>query len=75
MPSYGEKRLALSLLRRPRRRVRPEEDAALGSLADKTAIITGAGGGIGLATALLLAERGARVAVADLRLAAAEATA
>ncbi|PXA90236.1 hypothetical protein DMC18_15170, partial [Caulobacter sp. D5] len=47
----------------------------MGSLADKTAIITGAGGGIGLATALLLAERGARVAVADLRLAAAEATA
>ncbi len=47
----------------------------MGSLADKTAIITGAGGGIGLATALLLAERGARVAVADLRLEAAEATA
>jgi len=48
---------------------------ALGSLADKTAIITGAGGGIGLATALLLADHGARVAVADLRLEAAEATA
>jgi NAD(P)-dependent dehydrogenase (short-subunit alcohol dehydrogenase family) len=35
--------------------------------ADKVAIVTGAAGGIGLATATLLAERGARVLAADLK--------
>ncbi|KAI5858552.1 hypothetical protein BZA05DRAFT_381618 [Tricharina praecox] len=37
-----------------------------GLLADQTAIITGAGQGIGAATALLFAKEGARVVVADL---------
>ncbi|MBB6250959.1 SDR family NAD(P)-dependent oxidoreductase [Nitrospirillum iridis] len=41
----------------------------------KVAIITGAGGGIGAATALLLAERGARVVLADIAQAPAEAVA
>ncbi|MCE8017875.1 3-hydroxybutyrate dehydrogenase [Halomonas sp. MCCC 1A17488] len=43
-------------------------------LIDKTALITGAGGGIGRAIAERYAREGARVAVADLDLAAAEAT-
>jgi NADP-dependent 3-hydroxy acid dehydrogenase YdfG len=34
---------------------------------DKVVVITGAGGGIGAATALLLAERGAKVVLGDLR--------
>lgn len=41
-------------------------------LADKVAIVTGAGAGIGEATALRLAEEGARVVLADLNLANAE---
>jgi NAD(P)-dependent dehydrogenase (short-subunit alcohol dehydrogenase family) len=43
--------------------------------AGKTAIVTGAAGGIGAAIAAALAEEGARVVVADLDLAAAERTA
>ncbi|MCC5884714.1 MAG: 3-hydroxybutyrate dehydrogenase [Halomonas sp.] len=43
-------------------------------LSDKTALITGAAGGIGRAIAERYASEGARVAVADLDLAAAEAT-
>ena len=41
-------------------------------LENKVAIVTGAGGGIGAATARLLAARGARVILADVRLEAAE---
>jgi NAD(P)-dependent dehydrogenase (short-subunit alcohol dehydrogenase family) len=44
-------------------------------LDDKVAIVTGAGGGIGSATAQLLAARGARVVLADLNAAAAESVA
>lgn len=40
----------------------------------KVALVTGAGGGIGSATARLLASRGARVAVADFAVEAGEAT-
>ena len=39
----------------------------LSALADKVAVITGAGSGIGLATAQLFAEHGARVVVADVK--------
>src|SRR5438270_13031353 len=35
-------------------------------LADRVAVVTGAGGGIGAATARLFAEQGARVVVADI---------
>ena len=45
------------------------------SLKDKIAIVTGGGGGIGSATAQVLAEHGAKVMVADLNAAAAEQTA
>ena len=45
------------------------------SLQDKVAIVTGAGRGIGRAIALRLAAEGARLAIADLDLAAAEDTA
>jgi NAD(P)-dependent dehydrogenase (short-subunit alcohol dehydrogenase family) len=41
-------------------------------LKDKVAVITGAAGGIGAATALIMAQRGARLVLADLRLDAAE---
>src|SRR5687767_3190544 len=44
-------------------------------LADRVAIVTGAGQGIGKATALALARAGAQVAVVDIDQAAAEKTA
>lgn len=44
-------------------------------LTSKTAIVTGAGSGIGQATALLFAEEGAQVVVADIDYSAAQATA
>jgi NAD(P)-dependent dehydrogenase (short-subunit alcohol dehydrogenase family) len=47
----------------------------MGRLDHKVAIITGAGGGIGAATARLLADRGASVVLADVNLAAAEVVA
>ncbi len=43
--------------------------------AGKTAFITGAGTGIGRATAILFAREGARVAIADIDAAAGEETA
>jgi NAD(P)-dependent dehydrogenase (short-subunit alcohol dehydrogenase family) len=46
--------------------------SAAPSLRGKVAVVTGGGSGIGRATALLLARRGARVHVADLQSAAAE---
>jgi len=45
------------------------------SLADRTAVVTGAGSGLGRAIALALAARGARVAAVDLDAASAEETA
>ncbi len=43
-------------------------------LKDKVGLVTGGGDGIGRATAIMFAKDGARVAVADVRLAAAEHT-
>ena len=40
----------------------------MGQLDGKIALVTGGGGGIGQATAILLAERGARVIAADIDL-------
>jgi NAD(P)-dependent dehydrogenase (short-subunit alcohol dehydrogenase family) len=45
------------------------------SLADRTAVVTGAGSGLGRAIALALAARGARVAAVDIDAASAEETA
>jgi len=42
------------------------------SLLDKVAIITGAGGGIGAATARVMADRGAKLVLADIHLAGAQ---
>src|SRR5689334_10202510 len=47
----------------------------MGRVADKVAVVTGAGSGIGAASATVLAEEGAQVACADIDVAAAEATA
>ena len=44
-------------------------------LQDKIALVTGAGAGIGRATALAMADVGAKVAAADIDLAAAQRTA
>jgi meso-butanediol dehydrogenase/(S,S)-butanediol dehydrogenase/diacetyl reductase len=50
-------------------------EAPSGRLVGKTCLVTGAGSGIGRETALRFASEGARVAVADIRQDAAEATA
>ncbi len=52
-----------------------EQEERAGRLADKVAFITGAGSGIGQATALLFAQEGARVCAVDLDPAGAQATA
>ncbi|MGW8995526.1 SDR family oxidoreductase [Streptomyces zhihengii] len=51
------------------------QDGRRGPFAGKLAVVTGAGGGIGRATALAFAEQGADLALCDLDLAAAERTA
>jgi 3-hydroxybutyrate dehydrogenase len=50
-------------------------DATAGKLAGKVAVVTGAASGIGKEIALVLAAQGAAVAIADLKLEAAEAVA
>jgi NAD(P)-dependent dehydrogenase (short-subunit alcohol dehydrogenase family) len=52
-----------------------QSSAKKGRVADKVALVTGAGSGIGRATAVTFAAHGATVACADLNLAAAEETA
>ena len=44
----------------------------MADLSDKSVIVTGAAGGIGAATAALLAERGAKLLLADIDIAGAE---
>jgi NAD(P)-dependent dehydrogenase (short-subunit alcohol dehydrogenase family) len=51
------------------------EEKTMPMLEGKTAVVTGAGSGIGAATARLMAEEGAAVVVADINTAGAEATA
>jgi len=50
-----------------------EDNLVKQALADRTVYITGAGSGIGRATAILLAQQGAKVVAVDLNLEAAEA--
>jgi NAD(P)-dependent dehydrogenase (short-subunit alcohol dehydrogenase family) len=52
-----------------------EEKEAMTRLAGKIAFITGGGSGIGRATAILFAREGARVAIAEIDVAAGEETA
>jgi NAD(P)-dependent dehydrogenase (short-subunit alcohol dehydrogenase family) len=53
----------------------PESPPSKGRVADKVALVTGAGSGIGRATAVVLAAHGAAIACSDLNLAGAEETA
>ena len=46
----------------------------MGKLLDKTAVVTGAGSGIGKAIAILYAKEGAKVVVSDINLEAINAT-
>jgi NAD(P)-dependent dehydrogenase (short-subunit alcohol dehydrogenase family) len=52
----------------------PKIEEIVNSLKDKIAIVTGAGGGLGAASAIVLAERGAKVLVAGRRLSNVEVT-